>query len=170
MARPPILQPEPPPRKSGRAARLWLVGAVALVVAIVSDKIRIPLRSVGIPTGIFSFLSFCSILLFVAISLYGLALITRLLLRHLFWRVGRRLFLSYVMIGLLPFFLFGFLLLAIAYCIGGLMSQAALRGRRQAHPRQLEATTPQDPITGDKHPRTLPTVESYHATQPAQTP
>ena len=169
MTPPPILQPEPPPRKSGRAARLWLVWAVALVVAIVSDKIRIPLRSVGIPTGIFSFLSFCSILLFVAVSLYGLALITRWLLRHLFWRVGRRLFLSYVMIGLLPFFLFGFLLLAIAYCIGGLMSQAALRGERQASLGQLETATLEYSITGNKPVETLPTVEIYDSAKHTDT-
>ena len=128
MTPPPILQPDPPPKKSRRAALLWLVWASALVVAIVADEIRAPLRRAGIPTGAFGLLSFFAILLFVAVSLFGVALITRWLLRHLFWRVGRRLFLSYVMIGLLPFFLFGFLLVAIAYCIGGLMSQAALRG------------------------------------------
>jgi serine phosphatase RsbU (regulator of sigma subunit) len=161
MTPPPILQPDPPPAKSKRAARLWLLWAIALAIAIVADWIRGPLRSAGIPSGLFGFLSFGGILLVVAVSLYGIALITRWLLRHLFWRVGRRLFLSYVMIGLLPFFLFGFLLLAIAYCIGGLMSQAAFRGELQASLGQLETATLEYSITGKKPTETLPSLEIY---------
>ncbi len=169
MTPPSILQPDPPPRKSKRAARLWLLWAIALAIAIVADAIRAPLRSAGIPSGLFGFLSFGAILLFVAVSLYGLALITRWLLRHLFWRVGRRLFLSYVMIGLLPFFLFGFLLVAIAYCIGGLMSQAALRGERQASLGQLETATLEYSITGKKPTETLRTLEIYDSARHTDT-
>src|SRR5882724_10865720 len=129
---PPILQPEPPPRSSGRAARLWIIWISALAIAIGAYEIKPLVRRVGLSTGFLDLICFCAILLFIAMTLYGVALLTRWLLRHLFWRVGRRLFLSYVMIGVLPFFLFGVLFLAIAYAIGGLMSQAALRGERQA--------------------------------------
>ncbi len=94
-------------------------------------------------------------------TLYGIALMTRWLLLHLFWRVGRRLFLSYVMIGVLPFFLFGVLLLAIAYAIGGLMSQAALRGERQASLGQLETATLEYSMTGAKTAEALPSLEIY---------
>jgi serine phosphatase RsbU (regulator of sigma subunit) len=161
MTTPPTLQPEPPPRQPGRILRLWIVWIVSLAVAIGADRIRPLVRSAGVSTGVFAFISFCSILLFCAITLYGMALITRWLLRHLFWRVGRRLFLSYVLIGLLPFFLFGVLLMAIAYAIGGLMSQAALRGERQASLGQLESATLEYSITGSKPAESLPTLEIY---------
>lgn len=157
---PPILEPEPP-RPSGRALRLLIIWASSLVLAIVAEQIRPLVRSIGIPTGILGFISFCCILLCIAMTLYGVALMTRWLLRHLFWRVGRRLFLSYVMIGVLPFFLFGVLLLAIAYAIGGLMSQAALRGERQASLGQLETATLEYSITGTKPAEALPTLEIY---------
>ena len=169
MAPPPILQPDPLPVKSRRAARLWLVWGSALAVAIISDQIGNSLHRAGVPTSLFGFMAFLAILLFVAVSLYGIALITRWLLRHLFWRVGRRLFLSYVMIGLLPFFLFGFLLLAIAYCIGGLMSQAALRGERQASLGQLETATLEYSMTGDKPADALSTLEIYDSEKHTET-
>ena len=161
MTPPPILQPDPPPRKSRRAARLWLVWGIALAIAIVADQIRGPLRNAGFPTGVFGFLSFCAILVVVAISLYGLALITRWLLKHLFWRVGRRLFLSYVMIGVLPFFLFGILALAVGYMIGGVMSLGALRGERQASLGQLEGGALEYSMTGVKPADALSTLEIY---------
>jgi serine phosphatase RsbU (regulator of sigma subunit) len=158
---PPILQPDPPPRHTGRALRLWIVWASALATAIITDRIRPLLRAAGISTGIFGFISFCSILLFVAVTLYGLALITRWLLRHLFWRVGRRLFLSYVMIGVLPFFFSGILLLAVAYMVGGVLSLGTFRGERQASLGQLEAASLEYSITGARPREALPTLEIY---------
>jgi sigma-B regulation protein RsbU (phosphoserine phosphatase) len=159
---PPILQQEPPRRRDKRSLRLLIVWASALAVAIISDEVIKPLISrAGGPTGFVTFITFCSILLFVAVSLYGLALLARWLLRHLFWRVGRRLFLSYVMVGVLPFFLFAILMAAVSYMIGGVMSYAALRGERQASLGQLEAAAQEYTLTGEKPADALPTLEIY---------
>src|SRR5439155_1551986 len=82
-------------------------------------------------------------------------------LRKLFWRVGRRLFLSYVLIGVLPFFLFAILLLAIGYMIAGVMSHAALRGERQASLGQMESAALEYGLTKKKPADALPSLEIY---------
>jgi serine phosphatase RsbU (regulator of sigma subunit) len=82
-------------------------------------------------------------------------------LRKLFWRVGRRLFLSYVLIGVLPFFLVTILLFVIGYMIAGVMSQAALRGERQAMLGQMESWSLEYALLGKKPSEALPTLEIY---------
>src|SRR6266446_5964180 len=80
----------------------------------------------------------------------GGRLLVRWLMTALFWRVGRRLFLSYTLIGMLPFFLFAILLLTIGYMIAGVMSHAALRGERQASLGQLETAAFEYSFTGKR--------------------
>lgn len=85
------------------------------------------------------FLEFSAWLVFIALTLYGFAVVARWILRKLFWTVGRRLFLSYVMIGVLPFFLFAVLLAAILYVVAAVATQASFRTERQSSLGYLES-------------------------------
>jgi serine phosphatase RsbU (regulator of sigma subunit) len=151
--------PESPrPRRGGRLFVVWLI---ALIIIVADQQLSPILRHAGVPTGIFGFFSFLAALVCIAITLYAFAVAVRWTLRKLFWRVGRRLFLSYVLIGLLPFFLFAILLLTIAYMIGGVMSHAALRGERQASLGQLESAARDYGLIGEKPSDALPSLEIY---------
>jgi serine phosphatase RsbU (regulator of sigma subunit) len=68
----------------------------------------------------------------IALGVWWITLFGRYLLRKLFWRVGRRLLLSYLFVGALPFVIFFVLLLAMGYVMGGALSRAAVRSERQA--------------------------------------
>ena len=143
------LRPTPdspaPRRHGGTVFVIWLVG-VLVIIAI--EWVKPSLRLVHVPTAIFTFVEFLSWLIVIALCLYGFAVFVRWLMRALFWRVGRRLFLSYTLIGLLPFFLFASLLLTIGYMIAGVMSHAALRGERQASLGQMESSALEYGLTG----------------------
>jgi HAMP domain-containing protein len=106
-------------------------------------------------------MAFFAWLIFIAISLYWIAVAVRWTLQKLFWRVGRRLLLSYVMIGLLPFILMTILLLAVGYMIAGVMSHAALRGERQATLGQMESWALEYALTGRRPPDALSSLEIY---------
>lgn len=151
--------PEPPPTR--RAGKLFAVWIIAIAVIVVDAQISNLLEKFKISTGIFTFISFMAALIFIAVTMYAFAVVVRWMLRRLFWRVGRRLFLSYVMIGVLPFFLFGILLLTIGYMIAGVMTQAALRGERQASLGQMESAAREYGLTGKKPADALPTLEIY---------
>src|SRR4051794_32056853 len=142
-------KPEPPRKRRG--TRLFAIWAVALAVIVFDTVMARALKPLHFPVGIFSFTTFLASLLLVALTLYGFAVFVRWMLRKLFWRVGRRLFLSYILIGVLPFFLFAILLLTIGYMICGVMTHAALRGERQATLGQLESSAFEYSLTG-KHP------------------
>src|SRR5205085_1298320 len=73
----------------------------------------------------------------------------------------RRLFLSYVMIGVFPFFLFAILLLTIAYMIAGVMTQAAFRGERQAWLGHMESAAFEYGLTGRKPADASKSLEIY---------
>jgi sigma-B regulation protein RsbU (phosphoserine phosphatase) len=157
--------PEPPaPRRRGRFFTVWLV---ALVVIIAVEQVKPILRRAHFSTAPFSFVEFLAWLVLIALTLYGFTLAVRWLMRALFWRVGRRLFLSYVLIGMLPFFLFAILLLTIAYMIAGVMSHAALRGERQASLGQMESAALEYGLTGKKPANALPTLEIYDTGAPS---
>ncbi|HXH93955.1 MAG TPA: SpoIIE family protein phosphatase [Thermoanaerobaculia bacterium] len=147
------VQQKPEPPKSRRGARLFLVWLLGIGIIIAGELItRFVLRPLNLPGGaFFGFTTFLACLLVIALTLYGLAVFVRWTLRKLFWRVGRRLFLSYTLIGVLPFFLFAILLLTIGYMICGVMTHAALRGERQASLGQLESSAFEYSLTG-KHP------------------
>src|SRR6058998_3361106 len=114
-----------PPKRGGGLFIVWLTAALFIIGV---EGIKPALRRLHVPTAIFTFLEFLAWLIVIALLLSGFALFVRWLMRALFWRVGRRLFLSYLLIGLLPFFLFAILLLTMGYMVAGVMSHAALRG------------------------------------------
>ncbi len=149
-----------PPRPN--TGRLTLIAWALAVGYIVIYQNGAPLlRRLHIPTGLFTFIAFFAWLGVIAISLYWLAIAIRWTLRRLFWRVGRRLFLSYVMIGVLPFLLMTILLLAVCYMIAGVMSHAALRGERQATLGQMESWAAEYGLTGRKPADALPSMEIH---------
>lgn len=123
-------------RRFSPALLLWLGSLVTIFVASWLDRL-LDRFNAGFP-GLW-FIEFCAWLLFIALTLYGFAVIARWVLRKLFWTVGRRLFLSYVMIGVLPFFLFAVLLSAILYVIAAVATQASFRTERQSSLGYLES-------------------------------
>ena len=154
--------PEPKRRRLSPAFIIWLIAVGAIVafryLGILLDRADVPFN----PLDFFSFLAW---LVAIGLTLYGLALATRYVLRNLFWTVGRRLFLSYVMIGVLPFFLFAILLTAILYVIAGVASQASFKAERQASLGHLEALNIEYAMQG-KQPR-QDYVEVYDSNAPS---
>src|SRR5438874_11065580 len=150
--------PAPTPSRRGRLFVLWLIGVLVVIGAETGRRV---LRVPPVPTGFLYFIEFVAWLIVIALSLYGFAAAVRWLMTALFWRVGRRLFLSYMLIGMLPFFLFAILLLTIGYMIAGVMSHAALRGERQASLGQMESSALEYGLTGKKPADALPTLEIY---------
>ena len=126
--------PEPPPKR-GHAGLLWLIWLGALIVLVLANALGDTLRNFGFPSLILVLVTFFAALVFTALCMYGFGVAVRWTLRKLFWRVGRRLFLSYVMLGVFPFFLFAILLLTIGYMMGGVMTHAALT--RSSLPQSL---------------------------------
>jgi serine phosphatase RsbU (regulator of sigma subunit) len=157
----PVQQKPDSPRKR-RGARLFAIWAVALALIIIDEVITRLLRPLHIPgLGVFSFITFLASLLLIALTLYGFAVFVRWTLRKLFWRVGRRLFLSYVLIGMLPFFLFAILLLTVGYLVCGVMTHAALRGERLASLGQLETAAFEYSFTGKRPAGVTKSLEIY---------
>src|SRR5881628_1032783 len=154
-------RPTPEPQRRSRGGPLFVIWLIALGAIVFNQTAGRYLREVGVPGALFGLTTFFAALVCIALTLYGLAVAVRWTLRKLFWRVGRRLFLSYVLIGVLPFFLFAILLLAIGYMIAGVMSHAALRGERQANLGQMESAALEYGLTGKKPPDRLPSLEIY---------
>lgn len=102
-----------------------------------------------------------SLLLFIGITVIGLALAVRYVLRRLFWRVGRRLVLSYFLIGVLPFIFFAILMTVIGYLVAGVLSQAAFRNERQVTLSRLDQWNLEYSLTGSKPASALPSLEIY---------
>jgi len=136
---------------------VWLVSFAVLMSAQYLDS----LIQIGPSHAFLGFVTFCSALVFIALTIYWFAVAVRWMLRKLFWRVGRRLFLSYVLIGVLPFILMSILLLAVGYMGAGVMAQAALRGERQASLGQMESWSLEYGLTGRKPIDGLPSLEIY---------
>ncbi len=156
------VQQRPGPPRTRRGSRLFIVWLAALAVIIFDELIKHVLRPLHIPgLGFLGFATFLACLIFIALTLYGLAVFVRWLLRKLFWRVGRRLFLSYVLIGVLPFFLFAILLVVIGYMIAGVMTHAAFRGERQASLGQLESAAFEYSLTGKPSAGLTKSLEIY---------
>ena len=153
-----IDSPPPRPHTGRRTIYVW---AIALAFIVIYQQIAPFLRRWRIQTGFFTLMAFFAWCAVIAISLYWLAIGIRWTMRRLFFRVGRRLFLSYVMIGLLPFILMTILLLAVAYMIAGVMSHAALRGERQATLGQMESWALEYGLTGKKPTDALPSFEVH---------
>ncbi|HSP16993.1 MAG TPA: SpoIIE family protein phosphatase [Thermoanaerobaculia bacterium] len=154
-----ITEPQPPRQHAGR--RTFIVWAIALGVIIAYRNLQPILHRFHVNTALFTFLTFFAWVTLIGITLFWLAVAIRWTMRKLFWRVGRRLFLSYVMIGVLPFILMTILLLAVSYMIGGVMSHAALRGERQATLGQMESWALEYELRGKKPADALPSLEIH---------
>ncbi|HUP59379.1 MAG TPA: PP2C family protein-serine/threonine phosphatase [Thermoanaerobaculia bacterium] len=126
---------------------VWLVGVAFIIILEYIDSI---LSRFDRSTLVVNFFAFFAWLLVIGLTLYGLAVAARWILRKLFWTVGRRLFLSYIMIGVLPFFLFAILLIAILYVIAGVASQASFKAERQASLGHLESLNSDYALQGRK--------------------
>jgi serine phosphatase RsbU (regulator of sigma subunit) len=150
--------PETRRRRLSPALLLWFVGVFTIVVLEGVDRV---LDRIDRTFPILGVIAFFAWLLVIALTLYGLAIFARWVLRNLFWTVGRRLFLSYLLIGLLPFFLMTILMITVAYMFAAVMTQAAVRAERQATLGQMERWTREYTITGRKPAGSLPTLEIY---------
>ncbi|MGZ7041488.1 MAG: SpoIIE family protein phosphatase, partial [Thermoanaerobaculia bacterium] len=153
--------------KSGSARRrgvspVFLVWASSIVAVIALDQVSRLFRRFHVTSGgILEFFSFLAWLVVIGLTLYGFAVAIRFILRSLFWTVGRRLFLSYIMIGVLPFFLFAILLTAILYLVAGVASQANFKAERQAGIGQLESWNMEYSLAGKKPANSDPSVQIY---------
>src|SRR5258706_11838219 len=163
----PVQQRAESPR-TRRGSRLFAVWVAALAVIILDTLLTRLLKPLHVPgLGLLTFTTFLASLVCIALTLYGFAVFVRWTLRKLFWRVGRRLFLSYVLIGMLPFFLFAILLLTIGYMICGVMTHAALRGERQAALGQLESAAFEYSLTGKRPAGVTKSLEIYDTNDPS---
>jgi serine phosphatase RsbU (regulator of sigma subunit) len=149
-------EPQQPRRSVGKRTLVLWSAALAVIVGYMVVERTVPAVS---GSGAISFAVFIAWAIVIAITLFWITLAIRWTMRRLFWRVGRRLLLSYVMIGVLPFFLMTILLLVIGYMIAGVMSHAALRGERQATLGQMESWALEYGLTGKKPGDALPTLE-----------
>jgi serine phosphatase RsbU (regulator of sigma subunit) len=156
------VQQKPEPPRTRRGSRLFFLWLAALAIIVIDEGLTRLLRPLHVSgLGIFTFTTFLACLVLIALTLYGFAVFVRWTLRKLFWRVGRRLFLSYVLIGVLPFFLFAILLSAIGYMILGVMTHAAFRGERQASLGQLESAAFEYSLTGKRPAGVTKSLEIY---------
>ena len=149
----------PPDNKRRGISPAFVVWLVAIGAIIGLESLDRLFERFHINSTLIDLLSFFCWLGVIALTLYGFALATRWILRKLFWTVGRRLFLSYVMIGVLPFFLFAVLLLAILYVIAGVASQTSFRSERQASLGYLESLNADYALQG-RRPR-MEGIEVY---------
>lgn len=149
------MQPTPQPKKRRvPAAFLTWLGAIAAIFIL--GQLENLLDRFHVGTGVLTFFSFLAWLVLCALTLYGFAIAVRWILRKIFWTVGRRLFLSYIMIGVLPFVLFAILATAILYVVAGVASQATFKAERQASIGQLESWVGEYGVSG-KRPRAMDT-------------
>jgi len=155
---PMVVEPVQKRRRIPPAFLVWLAGIATIVLFEALDRLldRVD-RSIGL-LGVFSFFAW---LLVIGLTLYGLALAARWLLQQLFWTVGRRLFLSYLLVGVMPFVLMFILLLTVIYMFAAVMTQASLRGERQATLGQMETWALEHALTGRRISGALPSLEIY---------
>src|SRR5690349_14110615 len=122
-------------RRVPPALILWIAG-IGVIAGL--GQLRDFLAARNQSVALLTLFRFFAWLLVIGLTLYGAAVIIRWILTRLFWTVGRRLFLSYLLVSVLPFFLMAVLLITVAYMFAAVMTQAAVRAERQATLGQLE--------------------------------
>ncbi|HEY5611140.1 MAG TPA: SpoIIE family protein phosphatase [Thermoanaerobaculia bacterium] len=132
-----------------------------MVVIVLADRIDPVLDRFGREFPPLTIVSFFAWVAFILITIYLIAISIRYVLRSLFWRVGRRLLLSYLLIGGLPFVFFGILLIIAGYLSAGVLSQAAFRSERAATLTRLDQANLEYALTHQRPAGALPTLEIY---------
>jgi serine phosphatase RsbU (regulator of sigma subunit) len=145
-----------PSRK--RALIIWIT---ALAAVFLFSRLSNLVQGLGLRAEPLEVLQFLSWTFLIATTLYLFGVSIRFVLRSLFWRVGRRLALSYFLIGLLPFIFFAVMLVVVGYLMAGVLSQAEFRDERQATINRLDQWNLEYALTGVKPPTALPTLEIY---------
>lgn len=145
-----------PARK--RLVVIWLVSLATIVGVAQIQSILANFRLAFPPLELVSFLAWC---VFLALTLWLITVAVRYILRKLFWRVGRRLALSYFLLGVLPFVFFGILVLVTGYLGAAILSQATFRNERQNTLEKLDQWNLEFALTGSKPASALPSLEIY---------
>ena len=109
----------------------------------------------------FGFINFIATIAVVLITLYWIGVAIRFILRKLFWRVGRRLALSYILIGVLPFIMFAILMGVMFYAISGVLSQAAYRSQRQEALTRMDQWNLEFALAGTRPAAALSALEVH---------
>jgi serine phosphatase RsbU (regulator of sigma subunit) len=155
---PMVVEPVQKRRRLSPAFLVWLVGVGTIIVLEVFDRL---LQSFDRSFPLLGFFSFFAWLLVIGFTLYGFAVAARWVLQQLFWTVGRRLFLSYLLVGVMPFVLMTILLLTVVYMFAAVMTQTAFRGERRATLGQMESWTLEYTLTGRRISGAPASLEIY---------
>src|SRR5687768_7443637 len=97
---PMVVDPVPKRRRLPPAFLVWVAGIATIVLLDLFDDF---LQRFELDLGILGVLSFLAWLLVIGLTIYGFTVAARWILTQLFWTVGRRLFLSYLLVGVMPF-------------------------------------------------------------------
>lgn len=154
--------------KKGKGT-VFLIWAGAIVFVIVSALLQHLLDGVGRYVPGLSFFTFVAKAFIVAAAIYWISAAIAFILRRLFWRVGRRLALSYFLIGVLPFICFAILLAFTGFCILGVLSQSAYRNERQSSLAYMGQLNYEYALAGKpatQLPRTIEVLDSERDTLP----
>lgn len=141
-----------------RLVVIWLSSFATIVAAGWIENVLDGLHLRFPPLDWIAFLSW---VVFFALSLWLITVAVRFVLRKLFWRVGRRLALSYFLIGVLPFIFFAILLAISGYLMAAILSQATFRNERQVQLQRLDQWNLEYALTGTKPGTGLPSLEIY---------
>jgi serine phosphatase RsbU (regulator of sigma subunit) len=144
-----------------RNKTLLIIWLVSLAVVVVISRIPGVFRVWGPLDRFFAFTHGSASLVLIITSVLLLIAVAGWIFRMMFWRVGTRLALSYALIGILPFFLFGVLLVVIGYIGVGVLSQASFRAERRTDLARLEQANVEYALTGAVPSEIPGTVEFY---------
>ncbi|HEY0787976.1 MAG TPA: HAMP domain-containing protein, partial [Thermoanaerobaculia bacterium] len=145
-------------RSRKRVVVVWLASLAAIVAV---DQIERILSNFHLRFPPLGFVSFVAWVTFCALALYLLTVAVRFVLRNLFWRVGRRLALSYFLLGVLPFVFFAVLVGVSGYLMAAVLSQASFRNERQNTIEKLDQWNLEYALTNTRPASALPTLEIY---------
>ena len=141
-------------RSRKRVIVVWLASLAAIIAADQIERILTNFHLRFPPLGFISFVAWVTL---CALTLYLLTVGIRYILRNLFWRVGRRLALSYFLLGFLPFLFFAVLVVVSGYLMAAVLSQASFRNERQNTLEKLDQWNLEYALTNIRPASALPT-------------
>lgn len=156
---------QPMTRGTRRSLIVW--ASSILLVPILSSAADL-FSGVPLLSAMLSFSLVLAVLIATLLTTYLAIVFVRWVLSRLFWSVGRRLALSYLLLGLLPFLLFAVLVCVTGYIGLGVMSQTSFRAARQQEMARLQQANLEYVLTGEV-PKDLPEVtEVYDSRNPGK--